>query len=100
MFQPPRGQAVVGKSPISESGVRVPKLAHLLARFPDRELAIHRVFARDDRFRELCEDFEDASNALEFWEAAGSGGEVKAGDYRGLLAELEVELLERLEGSR
>jgi len=83
---------------VSESGVRVPKLAYLLARFPDRELAIHRLLARDARFRELCEDFEDASKALQHWEAAGSGGEAKAGDYRALVAELEGELLARLDG--
>lgn len=77
----------------------MPKLAHLLARFPDRELAIHRLLARDARFRELCEDFEDASKALQHWEAAGSTGEAKAEDYRALLAELEGEIRACLDGA-
>jgi hypothetical protein len=75
----------------------VPKLAHLLARFPERELAVHRLFVRDARFREACEDYEDAWKALRHWEAAGSGGEAKAEDYRQVVTELEAEILSCLD---
>jgi hypothetical protein len=71
----------------------VSKATAVVARFPDRELEIHRLYARDERFREICEDYEDASKALRHWEAAGSSGEAKAEDYRQIVAELEAEAL-------
>jgi hypothetical protein len=92
-----RGNDVTVVRPGVGSGVRLPRVAHLLARFPERELAIRRLFARDARFKEVCEDYEDASKALRHWEAAGSSGEAKAEDYRRIVAELEADVLAYLD---
>ena len=49
----------------------LPKLAHLIHRFPECELAIHRGYAQDSEFRGLCDDYEEAVTALRYWEAPG-----------------------------
>jgi hypothetical protein len=74
------------------------KVAAVVARFPDRELAIHRRFARDPKFEEICEDYTDALEALRHWEGAGLAGAARAEDYRRIRDELEVEILGVLDG--
>ena len=50
------------------------KIAAVVARFPERELEIHRQYARDPKFQEICEDYSDALVALRHWEGAGPAG--------------------------
>jgi hypothetical protein len=74
------------------------KIAAVIARFPERELEIHRQYARDPKFEEICEDYGDALVALRHWEGAGPAGATRAEDYRRILEELEAEILGILDG--
>jgi len=71
-----------------------------LARFPDRELEMRRLHAQDADFREVCEDYEDAMNALQYWQAPGHSDKAKAEGYRQLVADFEAELLAMLDRRR
>jgi hypothetical protein len=78
----------------------VKKLAALLERLPQHELAIHRLCASDPVFGSICEDYEEAQAALRHWRYAASADAVKAEHYQHLVAELEAEILEGLEHAR
>ena len=69
------------------------KIAAVVTRFPLRELEIHRLCARDPKFEEICEDYDEALQALRHWEGAGPAGATQAEDYRRILDELEAEIL-------
>ena len=76
------------------------KIATVVTRFPERELEIHRQYARDLKFREICEDYGVALAELRHWEGAGPAGAARAEDYRRIRDELEVEILGVLDSSR
>lgn len=73
-------------------------IAAVVTRFPLRELEIRRRCARDQKFREICEDYGEALQALRQWEGAGPAGITRANDYRQMLEELEAEILGILDG--
>ena len=74
------------------------KTAAVVARFPERELEIHRQYARDPKFQEICEDYSDALVELRHWEGAGPAGATRAEDFRRIRDELEAEILGVLDG--
>jgi hypothetical protein len=76
------------------------EIVAVVARFPKRELEIHRQYARDPKFREICEDYGVALAELQHCEAAGPAGAARAEDYRRIRDELEAELLGVLDCSR
>ncbi len=76
------------------------KTSAVVARFPMRELEIRRRCARDQKFGEICEDYEEAMEALRRWEGAGPDGDAEAEDYRRIRDELEAEILAILDGPR
>jgi hypothetical protein len=78
----------------------LPKLAHVVARFPEYELAIHRGYARDSEFRGLCDDYEEAVTALRYWEAPGKADAVKTEDFRRLTIEIAGDIATFLDASR
>lgn len=63
--------------------------SHVLSRFPRVELAIHRLYARDTRFRGICDDYEEAVAALRHWETADPA---RASDFRRLAGEIKDEI--------
>lgn len=69
----------------------------LVTRFPQHELAIHRLWARDEGFREVCADYEAALAALRHWECLESA-HLRAREYRLLVTELEEEIMEIVGG--
>ena len=73
------------------------RVAAVVARFPERELEIHR-HARDPKFEEICEDYRDALAELRHWEGAGPAGATRAEDFRRIRDELEAEILGILDG--
>ena len=77
-----------------------PGIAAAVARFPLRELEIRRQCARDPKFVEICEDYDEALQALRRWEAAGPAGATQVKDYRRIRDELEAEILTTLDGPR
>lgn len=76
------------------------KVAAAVGRFPDRELEIHRLCARQLEFRAACEDFADAVAAQERWRNADGDAASRADEYRALVEELETEILAALDADR
>jgi len=64
----------------------------LESHFPDRSLTIGRLLRDDPDFRELCDDYEDATSALNFWLSPPGRSETRARGYRELVVELEAEI--------
>jgi hypothetical protein len=69
----------------------------LVTRFPQHELAIHRLWGRNRAFREVCADYEAAVAALRHWERLESAP-ARACEYRVLVTELEEEIMEMVDG--
>ena len=72
----------------------------VVTRFPERELEIHRLRARDQEFKESCEDYDEALAAVRRWEGAGPAEATKAEDYRRIVNVLEAEILGSLDRAR
>ena len=72
------------------------KIAAIVGRFPEQELAIRRICSRDPEFLGVCEDYDDAAAALSHWQAAGEAYSARADEYRQLLGEFEEEVLHGL----
>ena len=62
--------------------------------FPEHEFAVRRIFASDDEFRTLCEDYSLATTAFVRWKE----NQEKADQYRQVISELKEEILEFIEG--
>ena len=60
--------------------------------FQASALTAHRLMRADPSFRELCEDFEEATAALEFWNSPDWRSKARAGEYRTLVKELATEI--------
>ena len=69
---------------------------HVVARFPDHELAIERLVRTSESFREMCEEYNDGIEALERWQQAARP-QVELAELRDSLADLEAEILEALQ---
>ena len=65
---------------------------HLAACFPNFSLAFRRLLRDDLAFRELCDDYKDATLALNFSLSPPGRSEKRAREYRGLIAELKAEI--------
>jgi hypothetical protein len=69
----------------------------VVARFPEHELAIERLFRRCESFRSMCEDYALGVEALQRWQSApASKRETAIVELRHSLAELEAEILSAL----
>ncbi len=64
----------------------------LESHFPDCSLTIRRLLRNDPDFRELCDDYEDAANALHFTLSPQGRSEMRASEYQVLVAELKAEI--------
>jgi hypothetical protein len=60
--------------------------------FPDFSLTIRRLLRDDPAFEELCDDFEDATNATNFWLSPPHRSEKRAREYRDLADEIAAEI--------
>lgn len=70
----------------------------ILERLPQRELEIRRLCTADSDFNSLCADYEEASEALRYWqtliEKGGRKPDVRViAEYQELIGELEAEIL-------
>jgi hypothetical protein len=72
-------------------------LETLARRFPQHASTVRRLQACDPNFRSICEDYDEAQRALEYWEAAGQAAPGRAAEYREILEGLEAEALAILE---
>ena len=66
---------------------------NLTRRFSDRTFEIRRLLRDDEDFRELCEDYEVATDALIYWRAVERCSDERTRDYQDLIAELESEIM-------
>lgn len=73
-------------------------LSDLLEQFPQRELEIQRLFARNPEFRGVCEDYEMAVKALRHWERVERNA-VRAAEYRQLMGEIADEITKLLDAA-
>jgi hypothetical protein len=73
------------------------EMRSIVARYPERELDIRRLCARESGFRAVCRDYEEAVSALRHWQNVAVAGKVQ--DYANFLEELEAEILGRLNRS-
>jgi hypothetical protein len=78
----------------------MPKFATIIGRFPECELGIRRLAARDPDFAGICDDYDEAVGALRRWEAAGPDYAARAWEYREMVGELESEVLNALDDGR
>jgi hypothetical protein len=70
----------------------------VVARFPEHELAIERLFRRSEPFRSMCEDYALGVEALRRWQfATAPKRETAIAELRHSLAELEAEILSALQ---
>jgi hypothetical protein len=67
-----------------------------VARLPEYELDIRRRCVRDDDFKAVCADYEEAVAALRRLRAFCGAKDPKAEEYDSLLGELEVEIVAKL----
>lgn len=69
-------------------------LSVVLAKFPDHEETIKRLFRENKTFQALCEDYRQCSEALTYWNRFDSDdGHARREEYAALLRELEAETL-------
>jgi len=73
------------------------KTHHVLDQLPQHGYALRERMIVDREFRSLCEDYGDALEALRRWEASADRHRAaRIEEFRGLLAELEIEILAEL----
>ncbi len=65
------------------------ELKILVQKFPLQELAIRRLYASDEDFREACEDYAMAISGREEYRK----DQAEAAYYRELIADIEAEIL-------
>ncbi len=73
----------------------MPRIASIIGRFPEHELAIRRFCNRDSEFLCVCEDHGEAAAALDRFRLAND--EMRVDEYRQILADLELEILEGID---
>lgn len=73
------------------------RINRILGRFAELKSEVQEIALRDARFRGLCEDYEAAAEALEFWtHSPDPRGPQMISEYRDLMAELESEIFGQL----
>ncbi|MEG9504353.1 MAG: hypothetical protein MIN69_21265 [Methylorubrum extorquens] len=72
-------------------------LARLMLRYPDRREALRCKAAEDANFRDLCEAYEAACVAVDYWaKSAEPVGPERAVEYQQLAAAVEEDILRNL----
>jgi hypothetical protein len=76
------------------------RINRILGRFTELKAEVQQAALRDARFRALCEDYESAAEALEFWTSSTDPRRPQMiREYRDLMAELETEIFALVRGS-
>jgi len=75
----------------------VDRTHHVLERLPQHRRAISERMMVDRDFRSLCDDYDDALEALRRWEASDDRRrQERVAEFRDLVEELEQEILREL----
>jgi len=73
------------------------KTHHVLERLPEHRHAIQERMLVDREFRSLCDDYDDALEALRRWEASGDQHrEIRVEEFSKLVEDLEEEIVREL----
>ena len=73
------------------------KTLHLLKRFPGRNDTLVRLMFEDSEFYQLCQDYEDCVNALQYWSTSKEAvSKTRLDEYCTLVRELEEEILQAM----
>jgi hypothetical protein len=76
------------------------RIQRILGRFVELKSEVQQAALRDARFRGLCEDYEAAAEALEFWtQSTDPRRPQMMREYRDLMAELEAEIFALVRGA-
>lgn len=68
-------------------------LARAVARFPEAETALRRLILTNPEFHDICEEYALAQQSLAGFEAHPEAADrPEIGDYRTVIAELEIEI--------
>ena len=82
--------------PIAYTGLPI-----VLAKFPEHQEKIKRLFKRNETFQTLCEDYRRCSEALKYWNNfASEEAPARREEYRSLLRDLEDEILQNVKESK
>lgn len=69
---------------------------HVIQRYPQKARTIRTLLLKDQKFRGICEDYEVARAAIEWWSHSARGdAKLRAVELEKVSGELEVEI-ERL----
>jgi hypothetical protein len=75
------------------------RINRILGRFGELKSEVQQAALRDARFRALCEDYETAAEALEFWTSSTDPRRPQMiREYRDLMTELETEIFGLVRG--
>jgi hypothetical protein len=72
-------------------------LFSVLKRFPEHQNNAKRLFRESERFRTICEDFDNCVQALDHWNRSKEElAPIRRAEYSGIVQELEDEILKKL----
>jgi hypothetical protein len=72
-------------------------LARLMLRYPERREAFRRKAAEDPYFLELCDAYEAACEAAEYWAKSDEAvAPDRTHEYRGLASDVEEDILRKV----
>lgn len=72
----------------------------LIARWPDREFEIRRLFKSDEEFQTVALDLEEAMEALARWRRIAVETDPRVREFEAMVRDLEEEALRRLDHER
>ena len=77
--------------------VRTRGLARLMLRWPGKRADLARKFREDARFGELCEAYEAACTAVDYWSRSDAAvAPARMAEYRALVSATEEDIFARI----
>ena len=74
-------------------------LIAVINRLPEHAYVLKKYFQSNQKFRNMCEDYRKCHDALTYWtQSQKEGSREPRKEYAELLAELEAEIIEFLDG--
>jgi len=82
--------------PIAYTGLPI-----VLAKFPEHQEKIKRLFKRNETFQCLCDDYRQCFEALKYWDRSDSEkAPARREEYKTLLRDLAEEILQNVNESK
>ncbi len=72
-----------------------PGLFLVIERFPDHREILYRLYAADEAFQTLCDNYQECFQAVEYWNhSKAASAPDRQQEYGALLNELETEIMQ------